>query len=288
MRYLVPCFCLLLLAACSQSPQRFRFDNPGTQALAMQVDGKPQTIPAHAELVIDLAPGAHTLETSQLGRVPFVVYAGHDGALVNPTLSDYVLVDEVYWTDAARPVEFAGTDKVQVQGVEVTGRFGLTHALFIDKDWDFDVHVPFPETASAPAVDASGGRRMRKIFAPDDFVAYYEATHDAPGYFAAHRPADWQAPVRSASSEAPRLPALAPIYEPHATAMRKLVDDYLHATDPAEQQRLRKAYVPTQIAFTHATASLGPDLPVIEHTRMNDFVTGVSRVMNSAALVTPR
>lgn len=280
-------FCLLLLTACSQSPQRFRFDNPGAQPLAMQVDGKAQTVPAHAELVIELAPGAHTLETSQLGRVPFMVYADHDGALVNPTLSDYVLVDEVYWTDTARPVEFSGTARIQVKGVEVTGRFGLTHALFIDKDWDFDVHTPFPETASASAVDASGGRRMRKIFAGEDFVAYYEATHDAPGYFAAHRPAGWQAPMRQVSLEASRLPTLAPVYQAHATAMRKLVDDYLHATDPAEQKRLRKSYVQTQIAFTHATASLGSGLPVIENTRMNDFVTGVSRIMNSAALVIP-
>ncbi|MEE7566390.1 hypothetical protein HH297_07960, partial [Xanthomonas sp. Kuri4-3] len=56
----------------------------------------------------------------------------------------------------------------------------------------------------------------------------------------------------------------------------------------AEQRRLRKLYVRTQIDFTHATASLGSRLPVIENKRLNDFVGGVSRIMSSAALVPSR
>ncbi|MBB5737076.1 hypothetical protein FHT08_003047 [Xanthomonas campestris] len=279
--------CMLLLAACGKSPQTFHFDNPTGQPLALQVDGKAHRIPAHAELALELAPGAHTLQSAQLGRVPFIVYADHDGALVNPTLSDYYLVDEVYWTDRAQAVEFKGDAKVQVQGVELTGRYGQVDDLFIAKDWDFDVHTPFPETASGQ-VDGSGGRRFRKIFAEDAFVAYFESTRGEPGYVAARRPADWHAPARTPTPDAARLPPLAPVFEAHAGPLRKLVDDYLHATDPAEQRRLRKLYVRTQIDFTHATASLGSRLPVIENKRLNDFVGGVSRIMSSAALVPSR
>lgn len=284
-RFLLLSCCILLLTACGKGPQTFRFDNPTGQALPIQVDGQPHSIPAHAELALELAPGAHTLQTAQLGRVPFIVYADHDGALVNPTLSDYYWVDEVYWTSTAKPREFQGDAVVEVRGVALKGRYGQVHDLFIVKDWDFDVHTPFPENAVG-AVDSSGGRRMRKIFAPDDFVAYVESSHDAPGYVAAHQPRDWQPPQRRVTPAAERLPALPPVMEAHAGPLRALVNAYLHATDPAEQQRLRKTYVSTQIDFTHATARLFSGLSVDDNKRVNAFVEGVSQIMTSPALVT--
>ncbi len=147
----------LLLSACSESSQTFLIDNPTDAPLALSVDGQAHTIPANASSELKLAPGAHALHSEQLGDVRFIVYAGGKGALINPTLSDYVIANQIYVTDESKLDNFMELQHtVTLDGVEFTGPFKQSHDLFIAQDWDFGLRKPFPETQVTMDVPKSG------------------------------------------------------------------------------------------------------------------------------------
>src|SRR5690606_22901020 len=115
-------------------------------------------------------------QTDQLGDVCFIVYASGKGGLINPTLAEYVIANQIYVTSEDNLQNFGSLDKqIELGGVTFQGPYQSTHDLFIDKAWSFGVREPFPEVQTVAHVDASGGRINAKIFTAPDFIAYVEA-----------------------------------------------------------------------------------------------------------------
>jgi hypothetical protein len=284
---------VLLLAAvavtgCSSPSQTFEIDNPGDAPLTLRIDGNELPIAAHASRPVKLKPGEHHLQTPALGDVRFIVYARGKGGLINPTLGEYVIANEIYVTDESKLQHFGAPGQhIELGGVGFDGPYSTTHALFIDQAWTFGVREPFPEEQTVAHVDESGGRISTKIFTAADFIAYAEATSGQPGAYRRQQPAGYQ-PPRYALETAPTvLPPLDPVFEAHAGPLRELYARYLRATTADAQLQLQQEALQAQIAFTVATAALGSRLPVEANTAYNTFVETRSTLMGSAALVVP-
>lgn len=276
---------LAWVAGCSTSSTDFSIDNPTDASLKLQIDGTAYDIPAHQAKDISLKAGEHSMDAPATGKIKFIVYTGRKGGLINPSLSDYVIVSESYVTDASKLKNFApaGGGPFELDGVKFSGPFELANGLFIDNGWRFGVREPFPD--SLKGYDAgNGGNIFRKIFTAPDFVAYYEQQSEQPNFFEKNRLHNAATP--KPLTAAPPLPVFADAKTQEASLkLRQLYQDYLHATDPAEQKRLQDEYNKLIIDFTMATASLAASRPVEENVKQNEFVERIGAAMGRSAQI---
>ena len=282
---LVSLAALALIAGCSSNSIDFSIDNPTDAPLKLQIDGTAYDIPAHQAKDIMLRAGEHSMDAPATGKIKFIVYTGRKGALLNASLSDYVIVSETYVTDASKLKNFApaGGGPFELDGVKFNGPFELANGLFIENAWRFGVREPFPD--SLRGYDpGNGGNIFRKIFTAPDFVAYYEQQSGQPGFFEKNRLHNPAAPKPLMA--APALPVFADTKTQEASLkLRQLYQDYLRATDPAEQKRLQDEYSKLIIDFTMATATLASSRPVEENVKQNEFVERVGMAMGKSAQV---
>lgn len=273
---------ILLLGGCAGRSLDFSIDNPTDAAIALRIDDASYQIPAHQAQDIALKPGEHRMDSSWTGQIKFIVYSGGKGGLINPTLSDYVIANEIYVTEASKLQNFGAlNDTIVLDGVPYQGPFVLQHGLFIDNDWRFGVREPFPD--SLRGYDSgNGGNIFSKIFTAKDFVAYAQRRYDQP------------APAPQTPAAAPRHLAVTPVVLPvfadaglqaASQPLRGLYEHYRHATDPAEQQRLQKQSFQLSMDFTNACASRCSSAGVAESQKYNDFVTLQGKQMGASALV---
>ena len=284
----------VLLGGCSLLTPSFEFDNPSNQALVLQLDGETVTIPAHDHVVKNLKSGQHSLQTEELGKVDFIVYKPSQKVLVNPTLSSYYITSQIYSTGEVsfqqHPFTWRAEGRdaglrplVNVEGLDLEGDFWEHHELFISKDWDFDVHEDFADNTVQRGKISGGGVKRRKIFTGADIVNYLEQRDGLPGWFAAHRPADWQPPKHSLDDSLLSLPPLPQPLEAQAGTMRQLATDYLKAADPSQQKALQKRYFQTQMDYVSATAGLHANMSVQENEAGNAFTQAVDKIMYAPA-----
>jgi hypothetical protein len=276
---------LTLLAGCGTSSTDFSIDNPTDASLKLQIDDTVYDVPAHQAKDISLKAGEHSMDAPATGKIKFIVYSGRKGGLINPSLSDYVIVSETYVTDASKLKNFApaGGGPFELDGVKFNGPFELASGLFIDNAWRFGVREPFPD--SLKGYDAGGGGNIfRKIFTAPDFVAYYEQQSSQPGFFEKNRLHGSTAP--KSPTTAPPLPVFADTKTQEASLkLRQLYQDYLHATDPAQQKRLQDEYNTLITDFTMATATLASSRPVEENVKQNEFVERIGVAMGKSAQI---
>lgn len=282
---LVSLAALALIAGCSSNSIDFSIDNPTDAPLKLQIDGTAYDIPAHQAKDITLKAGEHSMDAPATGKIKFIVYTGRKGALLNASLSDYVIVSETYVTDASKLKNFApaGGGPFELDGVKFNGPFELANGLFIENAWRFGVREPFPD--SLRGYDpGNGGNIFRKIFTAPDFVAYYEQQSGQLGFFEKNRLHNPAAPKPLMA--APALPVFADTKTQEASLkLRQLYQDYLRATDPAEQKRLQDEYSKLIIDFTMATATLASSRPVEENVKQNEFVERIGVAMGKSAQV---
>lgn len=284
-RHWVSLATLAFVAGCSNSSTDFSIDNPNDASLKLQIDGTTYDVPAHQAKDISLKAGEHSMEAPATGKIKFIVYANRKGGLINPSLSDYVIVSESYVTDASKLKNFApaGGGPFELDGVKFDGPFELANDLFIDNNWRFGVREPFPD--SLTGYDAGGGGNIfRKIFTAPDFVTYYEKQSGQTGFFEKNRLHGPVAP-KPLTAAAP-LPVFADAKTQEASLkLRQVYQDYLHATDPAEQKRLQDEYSKSILDFTMATASLAGSRPVEENVKQNEFVERIGVAFGKSAQV---
>lgn len=278
----------LALSGCSSPSQTFEIDNPGDTPLTLRIDGNELPIAAHASRPVKLKPGEHHLQTPALGEVRFIVYARGKGGLINPTLGEYVIANEIYVTGADKLKHFGAVHHpIELGGVGFDGPYSTTHALFIDQAWSFGVREPFPDEQTVAHVDQTGGQISSKIFTAADFIDYVETRSGQPGAYRRQQPAGYQPPTYALEPAPAALPALDPVFERHAAPLRELYARYLKATTADAQLQLQQEAFQAQMAFTAATAALGSGLPVEANEAYNTFVQTRSSLMGSAALVVP-
>lgn len=284
---------ILLLAAaalsgCSHPSQHFQIDNPSDTPLTVRIDGQELPVPAHGSLPVALPPGEHRLHTDHLGDVRFIVYASGKGGLINPTLAEYVIADQVAVTGEGQ-LENSGVHDQQIDlgGMTFNGPFQKTHSLFIDQAWNVGVHESFPDARPVAHAGKNSGRVNTKIFSAADFIAHIEAGSDQSAASIREHPEGYIAPTYTLEPAPMQLPALDPAFEAHAGPMRELYARYLAATRAGEQLKLQQEGLQAQMAFTSATASIGSTLPDAANEAYNDFMQARDALMDSAVLILP-
>jgi hypothetical protein len=157
--------------------------------------------------------------------------------------------------DATKVANFGTTvSTIKLGGVPYRGPFTLASELFIGKSWNFGVHEPLPDTVRGHD-PGNGGNFFKKIFNAADFVAFFQREYSQPGLYKGdtmltdNRAAPAPPPDALPDFEDARL-------QQASMPLRKHYQRYLHATDPAEQEPLRKQGFELLNAFTHATADL--------------------------------
>lgn len=279
---------LLLVAGCGSKDVSFSIDNPTDAALKLQIDQTAYEIPAQQSKDIALKAGEHSMDAPATGKIQFIVYAERKGGLINPTLSDYVIVSEAYVTDEQKLKNFrpGGGGPFQLDGVTFNGPFDLVNGLFIEKDWRFGVREPFPD--SLRGYDpGNGGNIFRKIFTAASFVSYFEKQSEQVGFFEKNRQHIVAAP-RKLVAQAP-LPTFAdPQMQSASLKLRGLYERYQHAADPDEQKQLQGQYVKLTMDFTAFVAPRLGSQPVEENTKYSELVIRIGKGMGwSARVKTP-
>ena len=275
---------LLLVAGCNSSKVSFSIENPTDAPLTLQIDQTACAIASHQFRDIELQAGEHDMDAPATGKIKFIVYAGRKGGVINPTLSDYVIVSEAYVTDEQKLQNFRpyGGGPFQLDGVTFHGPFELANGLFIEKDWRFGVHEAFPD--SLRGYDpGNGGNIFRKIFTAPEFVRYVEKQADQVGHFEKNR--KHKAEPRALPAPA-ALPDFAdPQMQNAAAKLRELHQRYQRAGDPAEQEQLQDAYFKLTMDFTSFAAPRLSTQPTQENVKYNDFVQRIGKTMGVSARV---
>ncbi|HEX8611455.1 MAG TPA: hypothetical protein VF800_09230 [Telluria sp.] len=275
---------LLLVAGCGNNV-KFSIDNPTDAALTLRIDQTAYVIPAHQAQEIALEAGEHSMDAPATGRIKFIVYADRAGGLINPTLSDYVIVSIAYVTGEEKLKNFrpGGGGAFKLDGVPFSGPFTLVNGLFIENNWRFGVREPFP--ASLQGYDpGNGGNIYSKLFTTSGFVRYVESESGQAGFFEKNRQHIVSAP-RKPSAPAP-LPDFAdPQLQSASLKLRELYQRYLRAVTPDEQKQLQSQRHPLTMEFvTVAARRLGASAPE-ENERYNEFVRLIGTALGSSALV---
>ncbi len=191
-RILIASLILLLTVACSDKPVEipFMLDNPTNQAVTVVIDDKSYTLEPNTEQALMLTQGEHKIKADAVGERRFIVYNSIAGGLINPTLSNYILVKQIYATENSTHAESLQRSQqysakvITIDGVEIEGNFTLYNRLFITNQWDYGVHEDFPEEAvMSNSVNATF---KTKIYNEKDFIALLEGD-DNKGYFEKNR-----------------------------------------------------------------------------------------------------
>ena len=164
------------LSACNKisSGVPFLIDNPTKAAIKLSVDGKAMEIAAMTGQELRLKPGVHTLQSPLTGLIEFIVYdiQSGKGALINPSLETYVLVQEIYAVDDDAAKHFGPIQsKITLDGIEFSGYVHTRNGLFINRTWHYDVHEDFPEQITV--YGDQKGNIPDKLFNKTDFIKYY-------------------------------------------------------------------------------------------------------------------
>jgi len=282
---LIPILVVTLVAGCGSKSVDFLIDNPTDKALKLRIDDTNYDIPAHQSTAVAMKAGEHSMDAPSTGKLKFVVYADRQGGLVNPTLSDYVIVSEAFVTGESKLKNFspAGGGPFQLDGVTYNGPFKLVNSLFIDKDWRFGLNEPFP--SSATGYDAGmGGNIFRKIFRAPEFVSYAETRYVQPGYFEKER--QHLSPEPRKVSGPPPLPEFSdPDLQQASLKLRELCQRYRHAADTDEQKRLQGEYNKLTMDFVSFAAPRLGSQPTEQRVKYNNFIQQTGNIMGSSAMV---
>jgi hypothetical protein len=276
-------FFVVAVSGCSKDSVDFSIDNPTLAPISLTIDGTAYEVQPRAARDVSLRAGRHSMESATTGKLEFVVYAGSRGGLINPTFSPYIIVNEVYATNATTAQGFRpGEQTIQLDGVDFKGPYVLRDALFIDKAWSFGVHEDFAkEIRVGPD---SKGNIQGKVFAKDDFIRYIETAQGKSGLSAKSRKA--APPPQRRLPQDPPLPTFADAeLEAKATPLKDLYRSYRQAGTADEQVALQKSYVPAVQELLRVYATKAGKAPREENEKYNELLTRVGEALGRSAWV---
>ena len=233
----------LVLFGCS-SDINFTIDNPTAEPVVVNIDDQTYSLAPNSEQAIELAAGPHTIESPAIGKQRFMVYSiMEEGSLINPTLSDYVMVTERYFTEerlnSGHNLTTHYSKKIILDGVPFDGELDHFNDLFIDTKWRYGPREELPNEVYERDTTMDNTVRT-KLFTRDDFVQYVESTENK-GYFEKNRrhlkPEPYQAKNILDSMPSFDDKALAEKYQP----LLALSKQYLLASTASEQKNANDA-----------------------------------------------
>lgn len=276
------CF-VVAVSGCSKDSVDFSIDNPTLAPITLTIDGTAYEVQPRAGREVTLRAGRHSMESATTGKLEFVVYAGGRGGLINPTFTPYIIVNEVYATNATTAQGFRpGEQTIQIDGVDFKGPYVLSDELFIDKAWRFGVHEDFAEQIRVGA--DSKGNIQGKVFAKDDFIRYVETEQGKSGLYAKSRKTT--PPSQRRIVQDPPLPTFADAeLEAKAAPLKDLYRRYRTAGTADEQVALQKSYVPAVQELLRVYATKAGKSPREENEKYNELITRVGTALGRSAQV---
>jgi len=271
---------LSLLVGCSRSVD-FEIDNPTDEPVTLSIDAQPHLIPPHTAVPISLEPGQYRLQSSKIGSVRMVVYAGGIGGLINPTLSEYVIVTEQYVTSKTNSGGLVS--KVELNDVVIDGPYVKVTGFFIPRRWDVGLLGELPTTVVSNSPDTSSDYRT-KLFNVPGFFEYLEAEDELKEAFG---PDGYRTPDATVEYTAATLPELPAAFEDKGKPMRELYAQYLAASDAGEQKRLKKASLKLWQDFGATRAALNGKIPVADDVKATAFSSQFFELWTQPAVILP-
>ncbi len=268
-------FILLMFLSCSHQKNTFILDNPTDTAFKTKIDGKEYNMGAGEYEKLVLKPGKHTLTDTDGKEVSFIVYADSKGGVINPSRSNYIYASMAYATegsgDSFRP---AGEDVI-LDGLKYEGPFGMTNDLVIDKNlknWEYDIHTPFPETIYTNDRN-SKGNIFTKIFTQREFLDFM-TDMGVQGIPAAED-------EMKKTAEEPAVPEykVPPFKNPdvkkYAEEMVALDKAYATAEKAGEQKKIISEYKKAWKNYVQASMKDNSDLELLKELKFNNLGKGV-------------
>ncbi|MET0254648.1 MAG: hypothetical protein ABW193_02570 [Luteibacter sp.] len=279
-----------LLAGCGDRSANYAIDNPTDKPLSLTIDDKTYEVAPHEAKSLSLSAGGHTMKGDIVGDLKFISYYRGRGGIINPTLSDYVIYRQSFEKENTKSPGYQGKlDQVLLDGVTFEGTMKQASDLFIDKDWTYDVDEALPDSVTEHD-NGLNNTVHNKVFRAKDFIAFFEKSANAKGYFEANRPKDF-VPVRRKVTVLPAtLPAIDdPALEKLAAPLRENYARYLKATDAADQEALQKENFTLNMAFSHGSMEINDKKRLSQEAnqQMGAFQEAMNRAFGATALVQP-
>jgi hypothetical protein len=290
---------LLMLSGCSNQTNTYAIDNPTDTPLNVRIDQTSFDIAPHSAQELKLSAGRHTLESSATGKLNFMVYRWDNKniferffedkkpTLINPTLSPYILVSEVYAVSDESSKSFKPLSQtIVLDGVKFQGPFQRKDDLFIENQWTYGVHEDFPKTISMHR-QSSKGNIVNKVFSKNQFVTYFELEQEQPGYYDKNK---------SPTPEPKRLPtpfvAEFPVFtdaqmQAEALKMKAIYLDYERAETAEEQQKLGRMWSDATMSILNVHSAQAYKAPAAENRKYNDLVGRIGMTFGQSARVIP-
>lgn len=257
MKKIILVITFLSLVACgddSGSSQLFVLDNPTTTRIKVQIDDDYYVIPEQTSVNVTLSAGRHTLIYAG-DNVSFVVNPKDQPAVINPTLTPYVLYRQIYQDDSGKDqweeiaVNQALTEYVLEDGeiVHLPWKYTAGELFFnrYDFNWHYGVNEPLPEvywnSSDYDYIDTLG---RVKLFRLADFYDYLESQEifELPE---ALLPSQKYSVLSDLPIETPTKVVGSPFCPGVAEDMKIKIDEYQLVTqnsDPKKHRDLMNAY----------------------------------------------
>jgi hypothetical protein len=272
-------------SSCGTKDVPFWIDNPTASPARVRVDQRELTLAPLSGTMLKLSRGRHTLTSEATGQVAFMVYAGK-GVLLNPTLSTYVVYNEVYAVNDRAAERFHPWEQtIELDGVEFTGPISKREGLFIDQDWRYGVTEALPEVVTVGP--GSDGNIHGKLFRLEDFVRFFERAMDDEGRYEAERRPRPRSPFVATPLTIPPS-AGGEAWNEALAPLRALTERRLRAATVAEQEATSKAYFDAVMALTRYRAGTEAKLPVDEVKRRQADVQALMEPFSHTVLVLPK
>lgn len=181
MKKIVFLISMLLLAACGESSKQFIVDNPTTNDIVVELNGKAHEIPANSSTRVTLPAGRNKMVFNG-EAIDFMVNPKDQDVIMNPTLTPYVLYSMVYRDESAgkeviaKALESSLVEYTLANGEKIELPWRYTQGeLFFDKYdyyWHFGLSTGFPEVYRVESSYTIDNLTRVKIFRLPDFEKF--------------------------------------------------------------------------------------------------------------------
>lgn len=148
-------------------------DNPTSETIKTEINGKSYTIAPKSSQEISLENGKHELKTATGEVVSFE--KNWLPMVINPTKSTYIIHTEAY---TETPIEQNTMYKLKFKEVEIEGKkfiapVEVKNDFAISGDWKYSIDENFPETINVADNGANYNLMISKIYRSADYVKEY-------------------------------------------------------------------------------------------------------------------
>jgi len=135
----------LLMSSCGSGLISVAIDNPTDEYVVVTIDTLTVEVPPYEVAWVDMGKGEHTVNFMNDSTVTYDFQ--QELYMLNPTLSEYLLYEEVYGSGnmAFTPTSGMPTKTVTFLGMEIEGQYDVVNGLISPVRWEYGPRESTPE-----------------------------------------------------------------------------------------------------------------------------------------------